>query len=201
MTGDSLDKAIISIHAPTRGATYSDHGISHIDEFQSTLPQGERPDRSLTLLISSLISIHAPTRGATFTNSTAALIVLFQSTLPQGERHRSGFRPLRVLYFNPRSHKGSDLLAQPVPHLKLISIHAPTRGATFLVFFCTSLNTFQSTLPQGERRQRYYRLTCMVKFQSTLPQGERRLPFYYLITVDDFNPRSHKGSDSTGRNV
>ena len=56
-------------------------------QFQSTLPQGERlPYRTFNEL-KQPISIHAPTRGATSA---------FPEIAPHG------------LYFNPRSHKGSD---------------------------------------------------------------------------------------------
>ena len=77
--------------------------------------------------------------------------------------------------FNPRSHKGSDEDFIDLAERLVISIHAPTRGAT---------------RPKGiaERAK---------LFQSTLPQGERRwgLPFISPMYTD-FNPRSHKGSDS-----
>ena len=33
--------------------------------------------------------------------------------------------------FNPRSHEGSDIASDIPADLKAISIHAPTRGATF----------------------------------------------------------------------
>ena len=103
----------ISIHAPTRGATHSNGvALSHIP-----------------------ISIHAPTRGATFRSSSQAL---------------------PAFYFNPRSHEGSDSGRQlhraictefqsTLPrgerrneffqfvNSSVISIHAPTRGATALV--------------------------------------------------------------------
>ena len=56
-----------------------------------------------------------------------------------------------------------------------ISIHAPTRGATVpWAQFDRDLKQFQSTLPQGER----------------LPQSWRKLG-----RLENFNPRSHKGSD------
>ncbi len=77
---------LISIHAPTRGATFFFHLALRDHKFQSTLPQGERPEGAAVSL-SIAISIHAPTRGAT-------LIVV---------PRRGG-----VDYFNPRSHKGSD---------------------------------------------------------------------------------------------
>ena len=56
----------ISIHAPARGAT---DGILlrnniHV-EFQSTLPQGERPLQDMAYDPEVDISIHAPARGAT----------------------------------------------------------------------------------------------------------------------------------------
>ena len=55
-----------------------------------------------------------------------------------------------------------------------ISIHAPTRGATL---------TFAI-------RQIWF------VFQSTLPHGERQCHDALWVDTDDFNPRSHTGSDS-----
>ena len=104
---------IISIHAPTRGATLYDAEGGSSKEFQSTLPQGER----LLLFIIKLLSN------------------LFQSTLPQGERRNLVLTLLGTLYFNPRSHKGSDLDANKSDLAEAISIHAPTRGATIFCYF------------------------------------------------------------------
>ena len=80
----------ISIHAPTRGATESKKGVD----------------------IMGCISIHAPTRGAT----------------PE-----AGSLPCPCQYFNPRSHKGSDCRFYLYHLAHHISIHAPTRGATKLL--------------------------------------------------------------------
>ena len=123
-------------------------------------------------------------------------------------------------YFNPRSHKGSDL-----------ECHFPSSKSSL----------FQSTLPQGERRNQKHYSWLDTIFQSTLPQGERRRnwmsspeskkisihaptrgatdPLHnmawsrFCISIHaptrgatewctyqynnnyDFNPRSHKGSD------
>ena len=101
------------------------------------------------------ISIHAPTRGATadaFVNSYDDFI--FQSTLPREERLIPRHMTKRQPNFNPRSHERSDKLLQlciafiyyfnPRSHERsdkpliykalqtIISIHAPTRGATEL---------------------------------------------------------------------
>ena len=99
-------------------------------EFQSTLPQEERPTSVSGLSITAT----------------------FQSTLPQEERHLPAAADDNVCNFNPRSHKRSDSASRTPPHstlhfnprshkrsdrdrpdsawISVISIHAPTRGAT-----------------------------------------------------------------------
>ena len=99
---------LISIHAPTRGAT--NHALKQKRGliFQSTLPREERP----------------------YLKSLSSFSRLFQSTLPREERQRHDRVFITILYFNPRSHERSD----HDRHVTLwdlgISIHAPTRGAT-----------------------------------------------------------------------
>ena len=88
------------------------------------------------------------------------------------------FRTLSAHNFNPRSHKGSDISSLPAAILvSSISIHAPTRGATH-----------PPKPPQPN-----------IPFQSTLPQGERRARLHEILFYrNNFNPRSHKGSDYYG---
>ena len=101
-----------------------------------------------------------------------------------------------ILYFNPRSHKGSDWLLPITVSYTNISIHAPTRGATsikFLVLWCRSISIHAPTRgatgciwrqtggrsyfnPRSHKGSDERRLWCLKKcviFQSTLPQGER----------------------------
>ena len=65
--GDVADVllAVISIHAPAKGATVND--ACHIPrcEFQSTLPRRERPPLHFPSNGVQIISIHAPAKGAT----------------------------------------------------------------------------------------------------------------------------------------
>ena len=76
--------------------------------------------------------------------------------------------------FNPRSHKGSDVSVAASGAYFVVSIHAPTKGATSHDKINGGMVMFQSTLPQRER------LVCadgellIWVFQSTLPQRERR---------------------------
>ena len=149
--------------------------------FQSTLPRGERPYMGRLYRLCLQVSIHAPTRGATLMKTNHSHFWRFQSTLPRGERHiyfqnKSGF-----FCFNPRSHEGSDLLQtvrlrtairfNPRSHegsdgglyeavcKLLVSIHAPTRGATINVK--RSLNTFGSFNPRSHEGSDHSRTGIM----------------------------------------
>ena len=122
------------------------------------------------------ISIHTPTRGTTAGTGTATNLAEFQSTLPREERpFPTDFVTAFMPYFNPRSHERSDFTGDYTFEVTLISIHAPTRGATKVACYLATLIKFQSTLPREERPVRRY----------SLP----------LISVN-FNPRSHERSDN-----
>ena len=97
--------------------------------FQSTLPRGER---RVTARISW-------TCGE------------FQSTLPRGERHGGRERCTGNARFQSTLPRGERLAKLGNVILGGISIHAPTRGATLLLFILASHTKFQSTLPRGER--------------------------------------------------
>ena len=104
-----------------------------------------------------------------------ARYTMFQSTLPRRER-RSDF----TLY----------------TFANLVSIHAPTKGATLNPVAYALLRMFQSTLPRRERPTLSTLLLLLLRFQSTLPRRERReITEYMDYHVTSFNPRSHEGSD------
>ena len=143
--------------------------------FQSTLPQGER--HSTTLINPKSL--------------------LFQSTLPQGERRVADVKMPHYVKFQSTLPQGERLNgAVSVPCTRHISIHAPTRGATSSGGGLEDSNKlFQSTLPQGERHKIEQESSKAKQFQSTLPQGERPFVTTSVPSTEDFNPRSHKGSD------
>ena len=112
----------------------------------------------------------------------------------------------------------SDAVFDKFTTYNIISIHAPTGGATCAVLEYLCLYSFQSTLPQGERPILTFDTSDQSKFQSTLSQGERRkavgwlnkkldisihaptggatIFFVSMVSVlYNFNPRSHRGSD------
>ena len=184
---------LVSIHAPTRGATQAKAIYYRDFWFQSTRPRGARlfaktpiakefsfnprahagrdASKGLVLDIPG-VSIHAPTRGATSAAAAFFAAELFQSTRPRGARRRLS----------------NHLIARTV------SIHAPTRGATPFCTASVAAKLFQSTRPRGARllndagdfvesvsihaptrgatRSSRFR-RYIITFQSTRPRGAR----------------------------
>ena len=143
---------IISIHAPTRGATYA-------------------ADVAFSWVVN--ISIHAPTRGATVLvrsglrlsryfnprshERSDKLFVavkvwypIFQSTLPREERRLRIGAAVEHFYFNPRSHERSDKNKQKVTWMQM---------------------KFQSTLPREERQ---CVLVCIKQILNFNPRSHER---------------------------
>ena len=187
--------ASISIHAPTRGATYIRAFKWHDARYFNPRSHERSDINSLINEVGKSISIHAPTRGATQPPNIANTTIRFQSTLPREERRLFFAWISADYYFNPRSHERSDgAVFTSISKTVNISIHAPTRGAT--PFLCLNICRllFQSTLPREERRKFggvYLNgsisihaptrgatvLQCQIRlrftFQSTLPREER----------------------------
>ena len=122
-------------------------------------------------------------------------------------------------YFNPRSYKRSDESASHFWHKVIISIHAPTRGATQFLWMHLLVHLFQSTLLQEERPQDNMVMqigkmisihaptrgatcqpytpshSCLISIHAptrgaTLLRGTKK------HTTSYFNPRSYKRSDN-----
>ena len=107
--------------------------------------------------------------------TAASGYISFQSTLLQEERQNSPSLTRDIIsYFNPRSYKRSDRIGGYIPAEDIISIHAPTRGATL------KDKLFQA---------------WEIAFQSTLLQEERQRESASDFQPGNFNPRSYKRSD------
>ena len=99
---------------------------------------------------------------------------VFQSTLLQEERRVFFTKQTKGISFNPRSYKRSDVAFLINSSSGILSIHAPTRGATTLHAHSTQTLTY---------------------FQSTLLQEERLHVLFFFDHTRSFNPRSYKRSD------
>ena len=126
---------IISIHAPTRGATLSACKLLLRNSYFNPRSY-KRSD--LIVEISRFQPVDFNPRSykrsdfaeIEFTSESAK----FQSTLLQEERPPENKSTGNADYFNPRSYKRSDSHSSiPIPFI-FISIHAPTRGATVCPF-------------------------------------------------------------------
>ena len=148
----STKKAVVSIHAPTRGATDGCSMLLPTFEFQSTHPHGVRLqyatpsksppcfnprthtgcDQALTGQINGLtVSIHAPTRGATVIRVYTFGCSGVSIHAPTRGATLSDNGPFQeMVCFNPRTHTGCDHDRMGKHRSLPVSIHAPTRGAT-----------------------------------------------------------------------
>ena len=162
---------MVSIHAPTRGATYHPYNLLQLgcsfnprtytrcDCYPQHLYQLQwgfnprtytRCDNKACSLYHSVVcvSIHAPTRGATIYSALHLLITLmFQSTHLHEVRLQDGYENMASLF---------------------VSIHAPTRGATKNIPYSQWLDImFQSTHLHEVRHYFLFSCNFNVLFQST----------------------------------
>ena len=155
-----------------------------LDLFQSTLPRGERRFRWIPSIHMPKISIHAPTRGATYSvDKRSVFTTKFQSTLPRGERLWQEVESMYTIKFQSTLPRGERLRQSlRLDFLALISIHAPTRGATNLhpVSFCKAEYFNPRSHEGSDKIPHAFRIPQSI-FQSTLPRGERRPTAFVLL--------------------
>ena len=99
---------LISIHAPTNGATLAEILDSILAEFQSTLRRTERHE----------------------VMAENGRDIEFQSTLRRTERHQAECTDPHICISIHAPTNGATRKLKPMMLLRNISIHAPTNGAT-----------------------------------------------------------------------
>ena len=99
-------------------------------------------------------------------------------------------------YFNPRSDERSDAFPHLLTCSLLISIHAPTNGATTLLRQDCSSSLFQSTLRRTERRNCHIYLPLINDISIHAPtNGATSSDHTGRPSYLYFNPRSDERSD------
>ena len=148
----SLDH-VISIHAPARGATFGTlRSIPAASLFQSTLPRGER------LLCGANLK----------------LVIQFQSTLPRGERRNTQPRSAERRNFNPRSREGSDDAGAEACYIAAHFNPRSREGSDRTVRpLQRDHGYFNPRSREGSDKECLRRRVNNNQFQSTLPRGER----------------------------
>ena len=122
----------VSIHAPTRGATQSPLVLHRLCCFNPRAHERRDPFRHRSLRWFYSFNPRAHERRDLFSEKTNDS-VLFQSTRPREARLLTLSLPLSQLGFNPRAHERRDVGAKKRQQYSKVSIHAPTRGATYLL--------------------------------------------------------------------
>ncbi len=123
--------AVVSIHAPTRGAT----GKADCKSF-TYAGFNPRPHAGGDVCVAGLLCVctcfnprpHAG--GDSTAKGCKQPFTVFQSTPPRGGRLHNFCLCSDTPCFNPRPHAGGDSESSRNWSNLLVSIHAPTRGAT-----------------------------------------------------------------------
>ena len=171
---------IVSIHAPTRGATVRGGGNLGRDSFNSRAHAGR--DSSLPLPLHNVgVSIHAPTRGATA---------------------RQCLQPTIFRRFNSRAHAGRDAEVPQLSTTTSLFQFTRPRGARRGGLAGKFLNArFQFTRPRGARRMMARMPRQMTTFQFTRPRGARLKCQRIPLATHCFNSRAHAGRDTGAANA
>ena len=100
--------------------------------------------------------------------------------------------------FNSRSRVGSDEIERNLLSQRVVSIHAPAWGATFLRRLRRLSTLFQFTLPRGERLKAIPGNIRSTFVSIHAPAWGATVVLYSLFTsFPRFNSRSRVGSDTT----
>ncbi len=187
----------VSIHAPARGATPTGRLSSLFCEFQFTRPRGARLARNASKRRAVLFQFTRP-RGArrqrvsghpsgicfnsraregrdNLTVTGTTYNITFQFTRPRGARLRGNYIPRQRPSFNSRAREGRDCYRAGTRCLRAVSIHAPARGATWVMIEADDGEVFQFTRPRGARRESVPSSPLQGMFQFTRPRGARPL--------------------------
>ena len=169
--------ADISVHAPTRGATSNSLSFSIFSVFQSTLPREERLLGLNFKEANSIFQSTLPREKRLLQQYLSHFQLLFQSTLPREKRRNyatTGDIPTKFQSTLPREERHNTTGWQGTG--EIISIHAPTRGATIRI-------TVGLLITQNFNPRSHERSDCSQSSSSSM--------IWY------FNPRSHERSDSS----
>ena len=124
----------------------------------------------------SEVSIHAPTRGATIFDLRKFISVqTFQSTHPHGVRHTVTFGGNEEILFQSTHPHGVRPFWQLFHCLNtdIVSIHAPTRGATCNLHQSRYYQVVSIHAPTRGATDIHSSIGYTIKFQSTHPHGVR----------------------------
>ena len=188
--------------------------------FQSTLPQGERPElcKRPNIFLKFQSTLPQGERHPVWNGNGVSYP--FQSTLPQGERQFWRYYKRNYWNFNPRSRKGSDNTIRCITifirnfnprsrkgsdyeetskalDCRYISIHAPARGATPVTgrIWTPHLNFNPRSRKGSDHALCNLYIVDLISIHAPA-RGATYSVVGFLLPKNNFNPRSRKGSDA-----
>ena len=176
LAGDIFSISVISIHAPTWGATSVASRIVFSYPFQSTHPRGVRRKARPVPGGSSYFNPR--------THVGCDLVVALRITVNP--------------HFNPRTHVGCDTRRSVTATQLRISIHAPTWGATDRNRIPRTRSPYFNPRTHVGCDIGFLQVVIPSKeFQSTHPRGVRLVQRGSRSSaLSYFNPRTHVGCDA-----
>ena len=192
-------RGLVSIHAPTGGATSTSRARTRRASFNSRAHGGRDRHSSPTAKCPTPFQFTRPRGARRQSFGVRAVLRPFQFTRPRGARHTldkdldlyavsihaptGGATPIvwrtarRAPGFNSRAHGGRDSVGGSILADLAVSIHAPTGGAT---------------------TQRPSLTLVTTAFQFTRPRGARQWHRQAICVQRCFNSRAHGGRDGAG---
>jgi len=165
--------------------------------FQSTRPRGARPVTIARDGPIRLVSIHAPTRGATDQSRQADADTRFQSTRPRGARHIANDINTVLNEFQSTRPRGARRGGIPARGgIRAVSIHAPTRGATWRNPRARrNPSCFNPRAHAGRDSSPMISTPCSTSFNPRAHAGRDLKSLSRRNAASCFNPRAHAGRD------
>ena len=191
-------KKLISIHAPTRGATMIIQVVAFEQNFN---PRSyKRSDCMAQDITKSLLNFNPRSYKRSDRRVIWPSSWILRNFNPRSyKRSDTSARcpPLVRCNFNPRSYKRSDLPCLIFMRSIIISIHAPTRGATLVRYFGScKLNYFN---PRSYKRSDLNAIVFVAWYSISIhapTRGATGRSHWRSSERQYFNPRSYKRSDS-----
>ncbi len=204
---------VVSIHAPTGGATDCIVYLPFNSGFQFTRPRGARlcHGGTPTLLgafqftrprgarrmskpgtLAILVSIHAPTGGATSFRRPARTALRVSIHAPTGGATLCAVAVQGVYRgFNSRAHGGRDFESSDTGSWAEVSIHAPTGGATRTADDSNVQISFNSRAHGGrDMFPRDWRRTCQVSIHAPTGGATAYILSYPIVDLQGGFPRT-----------
>ena len=193
-----FNASIVSIHAPTQGATTSPNGRRRSTQRFNPRTHAGCDHRSAARCHCGR-GVFNPRTHAGCDEGFRFFMPsrVFQSTHPRRVRRSAAAIPCSICCFNPRTHAGRDISGGSRIARAVQSTHPRRCDACWAAgrYACIG---FQSTHPRRRDQLDVWVASQRIEFQSTHPRRVRlRRPAGLPGRGCRFNPRTHAGCDAT----